>query len=337
MEGRNAGQVVPAPTKATGEGPLPGNTSFSSSRSWRIFRASCLTPGVAPAPAQLTRSRGGRENSSPHTVKPLPRRLEEGGGRREEGGSPPTKTKIISSRGPAPTPGRPPPPPLAPLPPPNSGRTLRPHLHARTRPPPPPRAPATTRARPQSRRRRTGAPSFPPCLSPCAAPPPSARARRGSSAPPCLGADHGRRGRSRALLSAAGRGRRHLTAEPAGAEADQSPGRGVRVRGPPTRLFAALGLPRGLSPPPLPATSSVLSILLALLKSTLSRLTRGNEASGIQGSGCGGASRLPARPAPLPRHGLIPIVKAAPRRGGESGVPGLGLQESLLAEALALF
>lgn len=212
---------MPAPTKATGEGPLPGNTSFSSSRSWRIFQASCLTPGVAPAPAQLTRSRGGRENSSPHTVKPLPRRLEEGGGRSEEGGSPPTKTKIISSRRPAPTPGRPPPPPLAPRPPPNSGRTLRPHLHTRTRPPArrPPRAPGLRAAgggpgRPPSR----------PASAPAPPPPPSARARRGSSAPPCLGADHGRRGRSRALLSAAGRGRRHLTAEPAGRGSCSEPG-----------------------------------------------------------------------------------------------------------------
>lgn len=52
---------------------------------------------------------------SPHTVKPLPRRLE--GGR-----SPPTKTKRISSRR-APT-LRPPPP----APPSRHGRTHRPHL-----------------------------------------------------------------------------------------------------------------------------------------------------------------------------------------------------------------
>lgn len=166
---------------------------------------------MAPAPARLTRSRGGRENSSPHTVKPLPRR-------QEEGGSSPTKTKILSSPRPAPTPGRPPPPPLAPRLPPNSGRTLRPHLHARTRPqragrlarqasePPPADRGALPPALPQLLRRRRRRHRRRPRHAPAAARP----HRPASAWPTAAGAA------AAALLSPAGRGRRCLTAEPAG-------------------------------------------------------------------------------------------------------------------------
>lgn len=139
------------------------------------------------------------KNSRPHTVKPPARRL-------EEGGSPPTKTKIISSRRPAPIAGRPPPPfsspPTAATPPSRLGTDpLAAPARAHTPPAPrPPRAPGLRAAaggpgRPPAR--SASAPAPPPPPPPPPSPPPSARARRGSFAPPCLCVDQGRPSRSR--------------------------------------------------------------------------------------------------------------------------------------------
>lgn len=87
-------------------------------------------------------------------------------------------------------------------------------------------------------------------------------------------------------------------------------------------------------PPPPPWTCSVLIILPSTPGPTFSRPTRGHEASGIQGSGRGGASRLPALSAPLGKTWSDPIVKScAPKRREWCGVGGL--RASPGAEALA--
>lgn len=192
---------------------------------------------------------------------------------------------------------------------PGTGRTCR----ARTPPAPAARGPGLAAA---------AGPGRPPP----ACPRPAAAAFRGPSAPACLGGGlGGGPGAGAAALRAA-----FPAARPPRALGRAGPGR--QARGPPPAVRCARAAGRAAA-----ASSSLLSPHHPPQKhpGPPPRPPRPQERGlGNPGEWLWGRVAAPSAASPLPRHGLIPIVKAAPRRGRESGVPGSGLRDPFVLKLL---